>query len=48
MWKHPATRGLDIIDLEEVAKLCKKHNILFVVDNCFATTGRTTTYSIWS
>lgn len=33
----PSNPGLDIIDLEYVAKICKKHNILFVVDNCFAT-----------
>ncbi|HEY6505683.1 MAG TPA: aminotransferase class I/II-fold pyridoxal phosphate-dependent enzyme [Chitinophagaceae bacterium] len=33
----PSNPGLDIIDIEEVAKLCKKHNILLVVDNCFAT-----------
>ncbi len=33
----PSNPGLDIIDIEFVAKLCKNHNILFVVDNCFAT-----------
>ncbi len=33
----PSNPGLDIIDIEKVALLCKKHNILFVVDNCFAT-----------
>src|SRR5688500_4055790 len=33
----PSNPGLDIIDIEEVGKLCKKHNIMFVVDNCFAT-----------
>jgi len=33
----PSNPGLDIIDLEYVAALCKKHHILFVVDNCFAT-----------
>jgi O-succinylhomoserine sulfhydrylase len=33
----PSNPGLDIIDIEFVSKLCKKHNILFVVDNCFAT-----------
>lgn len=33
----PSNPGLDIIDLEFVAGLCKKNNILFVVDNCFAT-----------
>lgn len=33
----PSNPGLDIIDLSFVASICKKHNILFVVDNCFAT-----------
>lgn len=33
----PSNPGLDIIDLEYVAAICKKNNILFVVDNCFAT-----------
>ena len=33
----PSNPGLDIIDIGRVAQLCKKHNILFVVDNCFAT-----------
>ncbi|MBC7848380.1 MAG: aminotransferase class I/II-fold pyridoxal phosphate-dependent enzyme [Chitinophagaceae bacterium] len=33
----PSNPGLDIIDLQYVADLCKKSNILFVVDNCFAT-----------
>jgi len=33
----PSNPGLDIIDLSYVAALCKQHNILFVVDNCFAT-----------
>jgi len=33
----PSNPGLDIIDISFVSALCKKHNILFVVDNCFAT-----------
>jgi O-succinylhomoserine sulfhydrylase len=33
----PSNPGLDILDMEYVSALCKKHNILFVVDNCFAT-----------
>lgn len=33
----PSNPGLDIIDIEAVAKICKQHNILLVVDNCFAT-----------
>lgn len=33
----PSNPGLDIIDLAEVAAICKANKILFVVDNCFAT-----------
>ena len=33
----PSNPGLDIIDIEAASKLCRQHNILFVVDNCFAT-----------
>lgn len=33
----PTNPGLDIIDLEIVGALAKKHNLLLVVDNCFAT-----------
>lgn len=33
----PSNPGLDIIDLEKLSVICKKKNVLFVVDNCFAT-----------
>ncbi len=33
----PTNPGLDIIDLEFVADLAKKHNLILNVDNCFAT-----------
>ena len=33
----PSNPGLDIIDIEAVSAICKKNNILLVVDNCFAT-----------
>jgi O-succinylhomoserine sulfhydrylase len=33
----PTNPGLDIIDLEFVSKLAKKHNLILNVDNCFAT-----------
>ena len=33
----PTNPGLDIIDLEWLGKLAKKHNIILLVDNCFAT-----------
>ena len=33
----PSNPGLDIIDIEYLAALCKPRNILLVVDNCFAT-----------
>ena len=33
----PTNPGLDIIDLEIVSRLAKKHNLILNVDNCFAT-----------
>jgi O-succinylhomoserine sulfhydrylase len=33
----PTNPGLDIIDIEFVSSLAKKHNIILNVDNCFAT-----------
>ncbi|SDL66865.1 trans-sulfuration enzyme family protein [Pedobacter antarcticus] len=33
----PSNPGIDIIDLEWIGALAKKHGILLVVDNCFAT-----------
>ncbi|RYD74784.1 MAG: aminotransferase class I/II-fold pyridoxal phosphate-dependent enzyme, partial [Sphingobacteriales bacterium] len=33
----PSNPGIDIIDLEFLGDLAKKHNQLLVVDNCFAT-----------
>lgn len=33
----PSNPGLNIIDIEQLALLCHQHNILLVVDNCFAT-----------
>lgn len=33
----PSNPGLDLIDIEYVAGICKKHKLLLVVDNCFAT-----------
>lgn len=33
----PSNPGLELIDLELVGKIAKKHNLIFNVDNCFAT-----------
>ncbi len=33
----PTNPGLDILDLNMLSNFCKKNNIIFVVDNCFAT-----------
>ena len=33
----PTNPGLDIIDMEWLGKLSKKHNLILLVDNCFAT-----------
>jgi O-succinylhomoserine sulfhydrylase len=37
MVETPSNPALDLIDLEWLGKLAKKHNILIDVDNCFAT-----------
>lgn len=33
----PTNPAIEVIDLELVGKIAKKHNVLFIVDNCFAT-----------
>jgi len=33
----PSNPGIDLIDIEYLSTLAKKHNVLLVVDNCFAT-----------
>ena len=33
----PSNPALEIIDIERVATICKSKNVLFAVDNCFAT-----------
>lgn len=33
----PTNPGVDVLDLEYLSAICKKHNILLVIDNCFAT-----------
>ena len=33
----PSNPGLDLIDLQFIGDLAKRHNIVFIVDNCFAT-----------
>ncbi|WP_026775649.1 PLP-dependent aspartate aminotransferase family protein [Polaribacter sp. Hel_I_88] len=35
--ESPTNPGVDILDLELIGKICKKHNLIYVVDNCFAT-----------
>jgi O-succinylhomoserine sulfhydrylase len=33
----PSNPGLDLVDIEFLSSVCTRHNILLVVDNCFAT-----------
>lgn len=33
----PTNPGVDLVDLKAASAFCKKHNLLLVVDNCFAT-----------
>lgn len=35
--ESPSNPGLEIIDLEWIGKLSKKHNLILNIDNCFAT-----------
>lgn len=35
--ESPTNPAVDILDLEVLGKIAKKHNILLVIDNCFAT-----------
>lgn len=35
--ESPTNPGVDLIDLEYLGALAKKHNLLLVIDNCFAT-----------
>ncbi len=35
--ESPSNPGLDIIDIQRLATICKAKNVLLVVDNCFAT-----------
>ena len=37
MIETPSNPALDLIDIQWLSALCKKHNILLNVDNCFAT-----------
>ncbi|UBM59791.1 aminotransferase class I/II-fold pyridoxal phosphate-dependent enzyme [Marinilongibacter aquaticus] len=33
----PSNPGLEIVDLEMIGRIAKKHNLIYYVDNCFAT-----------
>nr|WP_194766836.1 aminotransferase class I/II-fold pyridoxal phosphate-dependent enzyme [Tamlana sp. I1] len=33
----PTNPGVDVLDLDLLSAICKKHNLLLVIDNCFAT-----------
>ncbi|KQC34200.1 O-succinylhomoserine sulfhydrylase [Nonlabens sp. YIK11] len=33
----PTNPAIDILDMEKIGAICKKHDIIFLVDNCFAT-----------
>ncbi len=34
--ESPTNPGVDVLDLEVLGKIAKKHNLIFIVDNCFA------------
>lgn len=33
----PTNPGVDLLDLEQLSKIAKKHHLILVIDNCFAT-----------
>ena len=33
----PTNPGVDVLNLEELSRIAKKHGLIFIVDNCFAT-----------
>lgn len=35
--ESPTNPGVDILDLEFLGQIAKKHNLIFIIDNCFAT-----------
>lgn len=35
--ESPTNPGVDILDLEALGKIAKKHGLIFIIDNCFAT-----------
>ncbi|QYA24215.1 aminotransferase class I/II-fold pyridoxal phosphate-dependent enzyme [Gramella sp. MT6] len=35
--ESPTNPGVDILDLENLGKIAKKHNLILIIDNCFAT-----------
>ncbi|CAM3294205.1 trans-sulfuration enzyme family protein [Zobellia roscoffensis] len=35
--ESPTNPGVDVLDLEALGKIAKKHNLILVIDNCFAT-----------
>ncbi|WP_431012670.1 aminotransferase class I/II-fold pyridoxal phosphate-dependent enzyme, partial [Rahnella sp. PAMC25617] len=35
--ESPTNPAVDILDLEELGQIAKKHNLIFIIDNCFAT-----------
>ncbi|WP_431164086.1 aminotransferase class I/II-fold pyridoxal phosphate-dependent enzyme, partial [Flagellimonas beolgyonensis] len=34
--ESPTNPGVDVLDLEALGQLARKHNLLLVIDNCFA------------
>lgn len=32
----PTNPGVDVLDLEELGKIAKRHNLILIIDNCFA------------
>ncbi len=35
--ESPTNPGVDVLDLEKLGKIAQKHNLILIIDNCFAT-----------
>lgn len=46
--ESPTNPAVDIVDLELLGKIAKKHKLILIIDNCFATPCSTAAYFIWS
>jgi len=44
MAESPTNPGVDILDFRKLSKIAKKHQLILIIDNCFAFAYLQTTY----